>query len=221
MPKFAKVQVTLDRDSGLAKDDVTNTFHFDGDDGQTWAEDQDDLADRVKNFYVAIQSILAPTFAGTGTVKVYDMTQVEPRVPVFTLPFTFTPSTADALPSEVAIVLSYRGAIVSGIPRARRRGRVYLGPLSTAVLAATPTGAAGPRVPAATITTILNASDELAKGPDPGDFRLAVYSPTIHQATSSLDQAFEDVVEMSVDNEFDTQRRRGQLATTRTAITIT
>lgn len=221
MPKYARAICRLRRDTNLPEDDVVNVWHFDGDDSQTWAEDQDDLAERLRDFYLAIQTYLARTLSGALNVRIYDLEQPEPRVPRYEANYTITPNSSVPLPSEVAVCLSMQATPTSGIPQARRRGRVYIGPLANGVLSNETAGQADPAIAPAFVTALANAAAAMAIGPDPGDFRLAVYSPTIHASTGSLDQAFNDVTSGWIDNAWDVQRRRGSAPTTRTLWTPT
>jgi len=219
MSKFARVQVTLNHDSGLAKDAFVNTWHFDGDDSQTWAEDQDDLAARVHTFYTGLAPDLGLTLNGTADIKIYDMSDPVPRVPKYSEHWTGLAVGSTGLPEEVALCLSMEAAPASGVSQRRRRGRVYLGPFSTSGNSTT-TGR--PRPSDALITATLGRVQALAVGPDPGDFRLSVFSPrTYANNPANLDAAHNDVVKCWIDNAWDIQRRRGAVPTAKTTQTIT
>lgn len=128
---------------------------------------------------------------------------------------------ANNVPSEVAIALSFHGdvtdipetaanptpppAIIR--PRARRRGRLYFGPLRN--IALTEPDLTEPR-PAA----VFNTDVEVAV------FRFMDERPDF-SVWSRRDEVLYPVApdgEWSVDDAFDTQRRRGAAATTRTVI---
>jgi hypothetical protein len=95
---------------------------------------------------------------------------------------------------------------VSGQPQARKRGRIYLGPFDTTQL-----NADGRILPACQ-TTIRNAAQALLTASDVAlDWSWAVYSPT-NASGVIVDNGW-------VDNEWDTQRRRGRAATTRSTFT--
>lgn len=126
------------------------------------------------------------------------------------------------LPREVAVCLSMAGALAGypedgpGItrPRARRRGRVFLGPFNGDILAASGAGSGQPIVATAARTAIVNAMgamyntlDNLTVPATPG-----VYSPT--NGTIALLNSW------WVDNAFDTMRSRGTEATDRTVLTV-
>lgn len=115
-------------------------------------------------------------------------------------------------PSEVAIVMSmhadYTGAVEEGVgdtrPRARRRGRVYLGPFQTSVQG---DGANNVPRPSNAIRDLIVAAGARLRDTVVGE--LAVWSRS--------DAIFRPVTVVSCDNSFDTQRRRGESATVRTS----
>jgi len=136
--------------------------------------------------------------------KTYDMTQPEPRVPVSDIIASGSPDNTGCLPPEVSLCMSFQAPAVSGTPQARRRGRVYLPffksslngndgrPSSTIISTLVAAG-----------TALLAASGDGITGPE-----WSVYSPTDNAAVA--------VTEGWVDNEWDTQRRRGRPYTSRT-----
>jgi len=113
---------------------------------------------------------------------------------------------ATALPSEVSLVLSYHSAYGSAVeesggtrPRARLRGRCYIGPLTFATIASD-TG----RPTTAFMNTLLGAGESfMALGSAPWS------------VWSRMNAAMTTVSNLFVDNAFDTQRRRGPKASTR------
>jgi hypothetical protein len=211
--------VSLGSDSGLPEDAIQNTWYFDGDDGNTEAEYISAAFGQLTAFYQAIDgTILSAHVNGTATCKAYNLRDAEPRVPVFTDTFTVTPAGGSPLPNEVAMVLSFSADVGSGEVAARRRGRVFLGPVSifnTAELN-------GECVPGSTmLSTVATAAHDLAVG-EPlttGSSKWAIFSPTTYAATSDYDASVFDVTHGWVDNAFDTQRRRGHAASTRTTWT--
>lgn len=219
-------QVTLHRDSGLPADVITNSMHFEDDSGFGTSAGIDTngpgLMDRIATFYSANGTTLASTLKGTGTVTLYDWSAPKPRVPAMELPFTFTPG-SNALPGEVALVLSYRAEKVSGQAQARRRGRIYFGPLSLNAMVQ-PTGAGAgpdsdPRPGGPYIDVLLQTARTMATGGS-GAFRLCVFSPTTKAAGGTDDEAWNDVVALTCDNAFDTVRSRGAAASIRREVVI-
>jgi hypothetical protein len=210
-------QARFARDSGLSEDVVVNTFHF-ATPGAGTVEDALTAATRVRDFYTtvgpggpgAITSFLSSVLATTGhEVRVYDLAQPKPRVPLVTLLFDRTVEPAgDPLPSEVALVLSYRAATAAGDIKARQRGRLYIGPFMESESGAVVASDARPS------TTLMNAilfsGKKLADAAPLGTgVQWSVYSPTT--------LLLKTVVAVHVDNAWDTQRRRGASATGRVA----
>lgn len=230
---FMRCVATLAHTSGLAEDAFVNVWHFDSD--QTFAEDADDTAARLIAFYQAIDNSIFSTHMAAGiTVDVYNLADPPPRVPGYTTTGSLVASAGVPLPEEVCCCLSFSGAQVSGVNMKRRRGRVYLGPLTANVL--TSGVASGVHISSTYTTIIANAAADLAHGPDAGDARLAVFStrnaadvdgvaygpttpvsePDVGWSDAALAAGFEDVTFGWVDNALDTQRRRGVKATLRT-----
>ncbi len=215
-------QVVLDRDGALPEDRIINVMHFEGDDNGTgpdrdrWDELAPGLASRLVTFYQSRAPILAATLAGTGTVKLYDFSDPKPRIPRYELAFTFVPATT-AFPGEVALVISFEAASEPGVNMRRRRGRIYLGPLATG--AASGTYTADVRPLASRMNETVSSFVTMATGSG-GAARLAIFSPTTLSSGGSIDDAWNDAVNVWVDDAFDTQRRRGARATTRSLGTI-
>lgn len=118
------------------------------------------------------------------------------------------------LPNEVAGVLSFHGDLTTVVeeagatrPRARRRGRVYIGPLiQSAITNATPP----PLAPAFTLAMRANAT-VMYDAAEAAGWRWSVWS--------RADDELYPVVAGWTDNAPDTQRRRGQDATLRNVFT--
>lgn len=219
--KLMRAQVSIPLDSGIPEDAVMNVWHFDGDDSE-----EDDAAyhscvmDLLTDFYNAVDGVIfGQNVASPATVKIYDMRDPTPRVPEFTGTIAIAPLASGidlTLPNEVAICLSFQATPTSGVNQARRRGRVYLGPIHYA--AAEMVGSQA-RPTAAARTAIADAAEAMLAGaPLPvavGSVKWAIYSPTT-DLTGTVDDAFNDVVSGWVDNSFDTQRRRGGAPSSRT-----
>jgi len=118
------------------------------------------------------------------------------------------------MPEEVAAVLSFRAAYGADVefgggsrPRSRDRNRIYLGPLDTAVIAQDST-TKRTKLSATFITDVLiSATEELYGAAVAANWFWRVVS---HKAVVDKDVAF-----VSMDDAFDSQRRRGPKATTR------
>lgn len=216
MPNWFRAQVSLRHDSGLPEDASVNTFHFND---PTALLDPQDIVTLLDDFYSAVHGgvqpfdgFLAACLTGTADVNIYRLQDPSPRVPVITDTFTFAPDNQVPLPSEVAVCLSFQGVPLAGVNQARRRGRIYIGPLSVLSLegvnAGDTTGPSPARVAPTLITRIMAAADQLGSDSTAAGFEWSVYSPTANTMTE-IDNGW-------VDNAFDIQRRRGETATSRT-----
>lgn len=140
-------------------------------------------------------------------IKLYNFSDPEPRAPFYDALMGGTwgsPSATTALPSEVSLVASFAAAPASGETAARRRGRIYLGPLNTDAQIATTLTPSRPT--AAFIHDVAVACDRMATTDD-ADAQWVVHS--------RANNAWYTIVSGWVDNAWDTQRRRGVAATSR------
>lgn len=218
MAGYVRAQVTLRSGTTVPADNCTNTFHFFS--ASLSAEDTaTSAATQLETFYTAWdQSVLSGTLLlPTADLKFYDLSDPEPRVPILEDTMTLTLASGAAYPSEVAICLSFQAERVSGENQARRRGRVYLGPLD-----ADAGEAVGSRVvvTSAARTAIANAADAMATQNPLTDAIWATFSPTTAGSPpwseGVLGDAMHAVTNGWIDNAFDTQRRRGTDPTSRT-----
>lgn len=198
-----RAQVSIPAVSTVSEDTVTNTWHFtttDTDEGTLSA-----VKTALSTFYEALDTYKSDLQLWTGArVKIFNMEDPPERVPIDDVGLTLTSApSGGSLPHECACVLSFNGEYVSGASQARRRGRVYLGPLNVSVIGDNSmftstfynvvVGAAG---------ALLTASNAAS------DWAWIVYSPTAEQGYP--------VVGGWVDNAVDIQRRRGFRASVRT-----
>lgn len=119
------------------------------------------------------------------------------------------------LPLEVAICCSFKGYYSEGpvLERARRRGRVYIGPLNDTVLQGN--GTAAPPRPSVDFVNLLTAKmQDLRENAQTGAGTGGASAPWV--IWSRAGGAIHNVVGGWVDNAWDTQRRRGNETTTRT-----
>lgn len=207
-------QVRIPHSSLIAADDVVNTFCFTGIDD---VESQSEIAlGLLDTFYSGLTDLQTEevinymsgelNYGGTR-LKVYDLDDPEPRVPILDTAMALTGRAAESttnLPAEVAVCVSYQAAITSGVPAARRRGRIYIGPLNQG--ASTGTASAPARPAGAFMTNLSRAAKGLSDGPI--GTRWCVWS--------RRDGAFRPITSGYIDNSFDTQRRRGADTTART-----
>lgn len=206
-----RFQVTIPTDSAIPADYVTNTFHFSTVGAIPIITDFDNVRDMLADFYakapsgggLALTNYYANNLANTVQVKAYALEDSIPRAPVYESTFTAAWGGTNNQPSEVALVMSFQAARASGVPQARRRNRVYLGPWGT-------NGAdSSGRPAAALVTQIARAGSDLAAAASSSvNWNWVVWSPSSSQ-DYQVDNGW-------VDNAWDTQRRRGVKATSRT-----
>lgn len=204
------VQVRLQLASGLPEDVSVNTFAFRQIGGGIPDGNSAIFATQLW-FNLATDGYLGPQVSrepNAHSTKVYRILDPEPRVPVASVPFT----TADiqtnngALPNEISVVTTFYGDAPSGIPAARRRGRIYIGPLADfSVL--DPSGYARPSQ-TGFINGLLDRVGAWLNVMEENDMEFEVWSRT--------QGAVFPVTRFSCDNEYDIQRRRGSKATVRT-----
>jgi len=189
--------------SGDPADTRVNTLHFSVPDPDTATYDL--IAAAIEGEWnVASDFFGAQVSWPNYRHKAYNLDDPEIRAPVYEAAATGlgTAPTGDSLPAELCVCLSFEGAQVSGQSQARRRGRIYVGPINKDhsdggyVTSAAATGIAGIGA------GLLAASDAAA-----GVWRWVIWSPTTVSAVN--------VVDGWADNAFDIQRRRGFAPTTR------
>lgn len=206
--------VTLPWTSGLAEDVTVNTFHFLTTSSPATATELDQIdtsLQAVWNFSSGVANDelrgyigdLVSRVADACTIDHYDLDDPEPRVPIRTTTWTLgAADSASTAPPEVALCLSFQANPSSGIPQARRRGRVYLGPWNTNVLSSTGRPTSGLQNAVAAAGNFLH---DTLQGAVP--VRWCVYS--------RVGDAMAEVTNGWCDNEWDTQRSRGRKATSR------
>lgn len=201
-----RAQTRLHYSTGLPQDVATNVTHWITPTPLLEAH-LDEIGARLIAAYHIFDDFISSAVsrvANTSEVVLYDLADVEPRVPIATYTFTLAAPTGIDLPAEVALVVSYHAAFVSGTPNARRRGRFYLGPISVAA------GTGLGRPP----TALINAAVDMAE---------ALWTP-IAEASVVWAQRSETSGELHpvatgwVDNAWDTQRRRGNTPSSRVSL---
>lgn len=199
-----RAQVILKTDDNVPANFVTNSLCIEvNPDG---ALDTDEVTTAIKDFYDDLNGILGATIAQNGHIVKYSLLPgTPPNYPFEEDVFNLTVNpTATQLPSECALVLSFQGTRQAGFPQNRRRGRIYIGPVSQAVNdTGRPSSAAIGQL--ATAGATFKSNIEAVTG---GAHFWAIWSPTDGTATQ--------VNNGWVDNVWDTQRRRGLDTTSRT-----
>lgn len=125
---FYSATMTLAMTSGVTADSVQNSYAFSG---STLATDPDVIADLLEDLYDALVTIYPSKVATSGhLIKVINLDDPQPRYPVLQRDYAFpTAPSGNTTCAEIAIGASFQAARQSGIPQARRRGRVYIGPI--------------------------------------------------------------------------------------------
>jgi hypothetical protein len=189
------VQVTLQGISGLSHDRYVNILHFDGD--QWNASLADELWAKYDNFLLYGAGNLA-----TGTlhsIRCYEP-GLNPEGPYFQKHYALSSARTTGGPSEVAICLSYSTADDPDRSTPRRRGRIYLGPLSTTQVGSVrPTGAL--------MAQVVAFGQAIAQ--------VGTASNVTWMMKSSVDNSYHKIESVWCDDSWDTQRRRGLKPTTR------
>lgn len=215
--KITLAQISIPYFTGIPTDVITNSLHFIYEDGVGTPPSNTNYA-ALAAVLLAFENNIWETFiaanwvnvAGT-TVTMYDLTQPTPRVPVYAQPLAVTATKANsALPTEVAVCMSYAGTTVPGIPPARQRGRIFLGGMAGLSEGTT---TSFPNVGATARGGVCDAADQLQSDAAAVDWTWIVYSPAQHAVAGQ--ESF-SVSRGWVDNTPDTQRRRGVETSVRT-----
>lgn len=236
------ITATLPNVNGLVEDEVVNAFAIRGLDAGATAPQISGCLNAIKDFYTGLAAgqvaqvgaYLSDSISRAAlacTLKAYDITGFEDGTPHGS-PFasaTFTMTDAgdsNQLPHEVAFVATLEalgrdsspvtapdGADPDALidrPKQRHTGRIYLGPVCQ--FAVDSLGAQA-RPKAQFMTDVRLAVDKIDSDLfAAGAFGLGVWS--------RKDAIVRQVVAVSTDDAWDTQRRRGVAATARTRLTI-
>jgi hypothetical protein len=196
----------------VPEDVIINTFAFGtATPGAPSEADLTSITNSIIDFYAGATSP-GPTLASFMTnfltnlakheVRLYDLALPPGAPPVRTTQFALAVTSGQQLPAEVSLCLSFKAAPQAGVAAGRLRGRIYLGPLSTAVLGVSQNSDIRPA------TGVQNAlADAGLRLAGAAGHDLSVYSRTLG--------VLNPVTELWVDNAFDTQRRRGSKPTSR------
>lgn len=200
-----RAMVIIPKDSGVPEDAAVNVWYFDATDSATAMPL---ITTALGSFYTAVASVFSKLVDETKVhVKFYDMDTLKPRPLLSDRPVTVIgPTGSLVLPPEVAVCLSFQATQVPGVAQARRRGRIYLGPCGFAA------STTDENVPTAVESLVATAGNSLLSASNAA----AAWSWVVVHAVDTVNQSAADVVGGWVDNAYDTQRRRGVVATHRT-----
>lgn len=205
---ITRAVVTLNKVSQLPEDAVQNVWHF-GSAGALTSAQWGTIRDALRIFYREIFHTYGSNRIAAGAVhsiKRYDLTIGGPGAaddfagsPVTTSSLTLDTTGTSAAPDEIALCLSLNGTLVNvreevgtTRPASRRRGRIFLGPFSAAVMAERPGSAL--------INKIMT---------EVGNLNLATSAVANLGVYSRKDGKLYGAVGASVDDAWDIQRRRG------------
>lgn len=225
--------------TGLVKDDVVNTFHFTTTEAAHSATIAAALAGHVSAGFEAVTApgtskltqFISPEISRTvkPTLKVYNPIGGSPLW-VGDWPGMSAPARIYGLPGEVACCLSYNADLTNvpeeavddpdadtapERPASRRRGRVYIGPLTDAAAEMSEY----PIRPHSTLRNALLGFGVFLSSPTAAALT-AVGTKWVVRSDSGFAGAAYPVARVSVDNSFDTQRRRGVSSTVRTFVSV-
>lgn len=216
-----KVQHSFQGVSLLAEDQYVNVFWFGGTDltGASLLA----LGTAVEDFYhevptgksQSIDQFLSGTADGPGArTRIYNLSDPEPRSPIHENIYDPTAFTGGGtnLPQEIACCLSYAAAPVSGVPIARLRGRLYIGPLRSTTVTPGGSVSVNSSVDADFRGVLLQAAADMAAQASTAGYEWIVYSPTLN--------AGHPVVRTWSDDAWDVQRRRGLRPSSRVSDTL-
>ncbi len=185
-------QIALHNTSGLPRDDSVNSLYYEINAPET----HEGAADDIAAAYQAHANQLNAAFFGM-TIKAFNP---GPGAAKFIKKYPLS-AAGGLAPTEVALCLSYRSN--DDGPAGQRRGRIFL-PFA-------PANAVRP-AQGLLIDPLLSFGEKLAN--------VGTLGNTTWRLWSRKTNTFHDIDEISVDNEWDTQRRRGMRATVRTKRTV-
>ena len=196
-------QTTLLTADGDTANYQSNTFAL-GQVGTLDLTDANSWVTWIKNFYDDCYSAgaLRGMAQNNHIAKIYEIGAPAPNYPLFELNFNLTPNPAAIeMPMEVALCISYYASQATTVPRARRRGRIYISGWNEVA------NTAG-RPASGNVQALLDGYE---------DYVLACDALTNLTAGvwSRVNGTVYEVDTVWVDNEWDTQRRRGRRPTSR------
>jgi hypothetical protein len=222
MTTTIRAQVSLESATLLPEDACLNVWHFNSASSPVTSDGAEIVA-ALDTFYNTCAEIYsANTITGEVVVKLWDLADPPPRIPIITDDFTITGlGEGDALPTECALVMSFQSLPVSGVNQRRRRGRLYLGPLNQGI---STTALGVVRVTSDAMDAVVAAATGMIGAGEGDTWQWSVFSPStagnppwdeslLFQATAFVDNGW-------VDDAFDTQRRRGTEAGSRVTFPI-
>lgn len=199
-----RAEVTLNP-SASSRERIMNVWHFATVGAGTPSALAGTVTSTLDDFYQDIDTYLSSELTGAvPLIRFFNLIEPKPRQPYVENTLTTLACAVTRANREDAVCLSYKALYQSGVTPKRRRGRIYLGPLSNGALGAT-SGKLDPTVKTAFVSaaqTLFDIHDAATA------WSWVVYSPTTDTAGTGETGAYE-VVSGWIDDEIDTQRRRG------------
>lgn len=195
-------QVILKTTDGISANFFTNSLAFDYTNS---GANLDATTTAIATFYSSLVSdVLGVGLQTTGhAVKYYLAGGTKPNYPQREDSWDFsTGMTQPALPREVALVASFQAVRISGQEQARKRGRIYIGPLRASI------NDVG-RPSSSARTALANACDAFGT-------EIAANTDGYWGVYSTVNGTVSEIADGWVDDTFDTQRRRGLAPSART-----
>lgn len=122
------LQTSIASNTGNTEDSISNTFALETD-ATIVSLDITEWTNAVEDFYTACYTAGAMhgyTAVGS-TYKLYDCNTPSPNYPLDEGSIAWTGAAVSIeMPQEVSLCVSYMNDTASGVPRARRRGRIYI-----------------------------------------------------------------------------------------------
>jgi hypothetical protein len=208
MPEML-VQVAVPYTSAIPEDVSVNNWSFTV--ASLSESNYEQVGTALGLFYAAILPFYSNVLNfGSVNLRFYARDDQKPRVPRVDVTTGFgTGNTANGLPEEVASCLSFQGNQQSGFQQARRRGRLFLGPLNRTN--AIESDSLGRARPSSAFRTNVRVGYEALRG-------ALTTSGNNHVVWSDVNQQGYVVTSAWMDNAFDTQRRRGVRPTFKTDV---
>jgi hypothetical protein len=201
------VQVGLQAQDGLPANVFENVWHWTSPAPDAIADDVDRINNLLSVFYRGLGEYFSEVLTTVVTVKGYDEDAPHPRPLLYHGTFSWTPGGAvGGMPEEVALCMSY----YAGTNDKGHRGRVYLGPLSTAaIVESTTEGSTGNRPSNDFLTAIAGQGAAL----------IAATTQTWCVKVTKPGVEYKPITNGWIDDEWDAQRRRRIAATRRVTFT--
>lgn len=188
-----------------SREKIINVWHIATVGATTPVAAADAFFTAINAFYQSIDASLSSELtASVPEMRVFNLIENRPRQPIKEYVLTALSCASDRFQREAAVCLSYRAQYVSGVSPKRRRGRIYVGPWG-ADLVSTSTG----KLNGVRKTALVSAGQALIDAHQASSaWSWVVYSPTT-DTDGTGETGMYEVISAWVDDEIDTQRRRG------------